>query len=122
MNTHFLNYPLITNPLYYRWGKKFGLVSVPGRVVGDVLNIMAKKGTPTNVDIYYNGEKRSISLPLNGRLNTYVNVPSSKRLYIESDQPLSVTQLTKSKDTYLYQVGWCMQVVSVCLEWPYELN
>lgn len=86
-----------------RWGKKFGMVSVPGRAVGDVLNIMALKGVPTKVDIYYNGQSQTINLPYNGRLNQYVDIPSNKRLYIESDQPLSVTQLTKSKDTYLYQ-------------------
>lgn len=90
------------------------MVSVPGRAVGDVLNIMAKKGTPTNVDIYYNGDKQSISLPANGRLNTYVQIPSNKRIFINSDQPLSVTQLTKSKDTYLYQVNISFNLLS-CL-------
>lgn len=82
------------------------MVSVPGRAVGDVLNIMALKGVPTKVDIYYNGQSQTINLPYNGRLNQYVDIPSNKRLYIESDQPLSVTQLTKSKDTYLYQVSF----------------
>jgi hypothetical protein len=91
-----------------RWGKYFGLVSVPGRVVGDVLNIMALKGESTQVTIYYFGangdvETQQVSLPLsNGRLNTHVEVPSAKRIVVKSDKPLSVTQLTKSKDTYLY--------------------
>ena len=95
------------------------MVSVPGRAVGDVLNIMAKKNTPTNVDIYYNGQRQSISLPMNGRLNTYVDIPSNQRLYIESVQPLSVTQLTKSKDTYLYQVNITLYLY--CLLWYRQL-
>ena len=90
------------------------MVSVPGRAVGDVLNIMALKGVPTKVDIYYNGEKKTVTLPNAGRLNQYVDIPSNKRLYIESDQPLSVTQLTKSKDTYLYQVGLLVMSQLIC--------
>lgn len=95
---------------FSRWGKYFGLVSVPGRVVGDVLNIMAVAGQATNVDIYLtNGggqtDKQSITLPKNGKVSALVDVPSAKRIIIKSDQPLSVTQLTKSKDTYLYFVS-----------------
>ena len=79
-------------------------------MVGDVLNIMAVAGQATNVDIYLtNGggqtDKQSITLPKNGKVSALVDVPSAKRIIIKSDQPLSVTQLTKSKDTYLYFVS-----------------
>lgn len=82
---------------------------MPQRAVGDLLNIMALAGTPTTVDIYYWGddgrvESQQISLPDNGRLNKHVDVPSGKRIIIKSSEPCSVTQLTKSKDTYLYNV------------------
>lgn len=86
-----------------RWGTEFGMISVPGRAVGDLLNIMALNGQATNVDIYFNGQVQSYSLPMNGRLNKHVEVPSNSLIFIKSDKPLSVTQLTKSKDTYLFR-------------------
>jgi len=88
------------------------MVSVPGRAVGDILNVMALKGRPTNVDIYYGDKKESFSLPQNGRLNVYKEIPSDSLFYIKSDQPLSVTQLTKSKDTYLYKVSLYLTCIS----------
>ena len=96
---------MLISMFFYRWGRQFGMISVPGRAVGDLLNIMALKGRPTTVDIYFNGNKETYKLPYEGRLNRHVEVPSNTRIFIKSDQPLSVTQLTKSKDTYQYRVS-----------------
>lgn len=83
-------------------------MSIPGRAIGDVLNIVALQGETTTVDIYtgYGDEQEveSLSLPRNGRLNAFKEIPSGKGFYISSDKPLSVTLMTKSRDKYIYGV------------------
>jgi len=84
-------------------------MSVPERVVGDVLSIMAIRGRSTTVTIYSaNGQRQKETLRLptpDGRVNVFHEIPSGKRYIIESTEPIFVSQLTKSKDTYKHNVS-----------------
>ena len=91
-----------------RWGKEFGFVSIPGRVVGDLLSVMAVKGETTTVTLYSENfgdeTEETFTLPTaDGKVHMYKQLPSAQRYFLKSDKPLSVTQLTKSMDTYLYR-------------------
>lgn len=70
---------------------------------------MALKGQATTITVYQissNGDSSSqvFNLPQDGRVNMYKEIASGGRFYVESDRPISVTLLTKSKRPVRFKV------------------